>query len=379
MKSEFLEWLVCPDCAGRFELVSYAADGIEVVEGLLTCNCGRVFPVVDTIPRILDDAFTLFPEVMERHRDHLPSSLRAEMFEIRHVDPTVRRTRDSFGYQWTQFSKMVVDFRENFLSYIYPLTESFFPGKLGLDVGCGFGRHILNAAVFGAEMVGVDVSAAIDATRHNTKHLAHVHLVQADIHRLPFRPGTFDFAYSIGVLHHLPDPEAGFQSVVPLVKPGGAVFIWVYSTSRRVANFVLEAVRRVTTRIPRRLQWGVSLAAAAVDWGCFILPYRLASAVPGVGRVLRTLPLPRLRVYAKYPFQVCWADWFDRLAAPVRFYYDAEAVHGWLARANLHRQRISATGLFGWRGYGERSLSVEGHGVDDRMIGADAHRTTSQT
>ena len=101
--------------------------------------------------------------------------------------------------------------------------------------------------------------------------------------------------------------------------------------------------------------------------------------MPGLGSVLRALPLPRLRLYAKYPFQVCWADWFDRLAAPVRFYYDAEAIQGWLDRANLYRQRVSATGLFGWRGYGERSLSVEGHGADDRTISAHAHQTTSPT
>ena len=56
----------------------------------------------------------------------------------------------------------------------------------------------------------------------------------------------------------------------------------------------------------------------------------------------------------EYPFQVAYADWFDRLAAPIRFYYDGDAMRGWLDRAQLDHTAISPTGLFGWRAYGER-------------------------
>jgi hypothetical protein len=50
---------------------------------------------------------------------------------------------------------------------------------------------------------------------------------------------------------------------------------------------------------------------------------------------------------------VCYADWFDRLSAPIRFYYDGEDLAGWAARAGLVNVRISQTGLYGWRLYGE--------------------------
>lgn len=324
-----------------------------MVDGLLTCLCGKVYPIVDTIPRVLDDAFALFPEFSRRYAARLPASLPTP-HTIGPNASVVRRTRESFGYQWTLFSEMVVDFRENFLHYINPLGESFFSGKNGLDVGCGFGRHIYNAANFGAEMVGVDISAAIDVTRRNTRHLPNVHLVQADLYHLPFRERSFDFAYSIGVLHHLPDPEAGFRSLIPLVKSGGAVFIWVYSKSRPVVNMLIEGVRAVTTRFPMPLQKVISFVAAAVDWVGFIVPYRVASSLSLVGPVVRRMAPPRLEVYSTYPFQVVWADWFDRLAAPIRFYYDWDDLEGWLSRAKLDHMMVSATGLFGWRAYGER-------------------------
>ena len=102
--------------------------------------------------------------------------------------------------------------------------------------------------------------------------------------------------------------------------------------------------------------WFVAvLASQAVDWAVFIVPYRAASALPVVGPLAQRVGPQRLKVYAEYPFQVVYADWFDRLAAPIRFYYDDRAMQGWLERAHLGRTAISPTGLFGWRAYGERS------------------------
>lgn len=354
MKARLLDLLQCPWCGGTFTLESFSTSDGDVEEGLLRCSCERVFPIVRGIPRILADAFTLHADFAARHRARLPASLPKPEAAEPHAD-AIRSTRESFGYQWTRFSEMVVDFRENFLQYISPVDERFFPGKLGLDLGCGFGRHIYNAARFGAEMVGVDISEAIESTRVNTQGMPNVHLVQADVYHLPFRPGVFDFAYSIGVLHHLPEPEKAFQRVVSLVRPGGSVFIWVYSNSRRVLNFVLESVRAVTTRSPKPAQQFFSFVGAAIDWSVFVAPYRVASRLPGLGPMVQRIGPARLKVYAEYPFQVVYADWFDRLAAPIRFYYDDRAMRGWLERAHLGRTAISPTGLFGWRAYGERS------------------------
>jgi SAM-dependent methyltransferase len=348
---------MCPWCRADLTLTSFDASGSndEVVEGLLSCACGRRFPIVNGIPRILEDAFKLFPDFVQRHRERLPQLPSVPVMHSGEAE-AIRRTRESFGFQWTQFSEMVIDFRENFLKYIEPLDESFFPGKIGLDLGCGFGRHIYNAAKFGAEMIGVDLSDAIESTRANTKGLPNVHLVQADVYHLPIRHGVLDFAYSIGVLHHTPDPEAAFRCLVPLVKPGGSVFVWVYSKTRSFLNFCLESVRAVTTHLPPRAQKGISLGAALVDYGGFVVPYKIATSIPGVRSVVEKLPLTaRLKLYSAYPFQVVYADWFDRLAAPIRFYYDGDDMKGWLSRASLSRQRISPTGMFGWRAYGERT------------------------
>jgi SAM-dependent methyltransferase len=351
MKPRLLALLACPACRQPFEIEAFEREGDEVLSGLLHSSCGKSYPIVDGIPRILRDAFVLFPDFVTRYGARIRPDRLAGVDHA--FDEAITRTRASFGYQWTTFDKMVTDFRDNFLSYIHPLDATFFPGKVGVDVGCGFGRHIYHAAQFGAEMVGVDISAAIDATHRNTRGLRNVHLVQANIYELPFCEHSFDFAYSIGVLHHLSDPEAGFRSVVSLVKPKGAVFIWVYSKARPVVNAVLESFRVFSTRLPFGVQKGITWMAAAVDWSLFIVPYRGASKLALIGPVV-SRRLPRLDVYGHYPFQVIWADWFDRLSAPIRFYYDGNDLQGWLSRAGLTRRRVSQTGLFGWRAYGEQ-------------------------
>jgi SAM-dependent methyltransferase len=357
VNARLLELMQCPWCGDRFTVEPFEGSlDTKVVSGLLRSGCGRVFPIVRGIPRVLPDAFQLHRDFVAQYRDRLPANAAAgdAAADASPNADAIRRTRDSFGYQWTVFSEMATDFRRNFLNYIAPVEEAFFPGKLGMDLGCGFGRHIYNAAKFGAEMVGVDISDAIESTRVNTEGLPNVHLVQANVYQLPFKPGVFDFAYSIGVLHHLPEPEQAFQCVVQVVRPRGSVFVWVYSNSRRLVNFALESVRAVTTRSPKPVQQALSFIGAAIDWTGFIMPYRILSRMPIVGGVVRRHGLPRLKVYGEYPFQVVYADWFDRLAAPIRFYYDGDAMRGWLDRAHLQHTAISPTGLFGWRAYGER-------------------------
>jgi SAM-dependent methyltransferase len=261
------------------------------------------------------------------------------------------RTRKSFGYQWTEFGEMKEQFRADFLNYIHPVDVAFFPGKRGLDAGCGFGRHLYYAATFGADMTGLDFSRALERAREVTRPLPNVRLVQGDILSPPFERGSFDFVYCLGVLHHTVDPEAGFQALRSLVRPGGSIFVWVYSKSRRWTNHLLEFTRQVTSRLPFGATRLLSWIGAAVDTVGFIWPYRALRSL--LGPRIDRYTLPRIRVYARYPFQVRYADWFDRLSAPIRFYYDGDDLQGWAERAGLVNVRISQTGLYGWRLYGE--------------------------
>ncbi len=357
MRARLFELLRCPQCRRRLTSTSFveSPDLGEVVDGLLTCGCGQRFPIVDTIPRMLPNAFDLFPEFAMRYRERLglaePSASTCSRGSFERMQD---RTRESFGYQWTEFSEMVCDFQGNFWNYLYPATPDTFRGQLGLDAGCGFGRHIYHAAACGAEMVGMDFSRAIDSTHRNTRHMPNIYLVQGDIYHPPLAEDAFDFVYSIGVLHHLPDPQTGLQSLTPLLRPGGRAFIWVYSKSRGITNFFLGLVRTVTTRLPHPLVNALSFVGAVIDQYCFVLPYQILRHIPGLGKVVDRVMLPRIKLYSAYPFGVLHADWFDRLAAPIRFYYSESEVERFVQNAGISDVKVTPTGLYGWRACGIR-------------------------
>lgn len=274
--------------------------------------------------------------------------------ESTRVQDILDKTQKSFGYQWREFKEISAEDENHFLNYIHPVEPSFFEGKVGLDAACGFGRHLFFSGRYGARLaVGMDFSDAIISSKENTADIPNVRTVRGSAYEVPFRPASFDYIYCIGALHHMPDPEGAFRELLKYLKPGGSIFIWVYSKARGRMNAMLESARGLTTRMPYVPLKALCLLAALVDFGFFIFPYRLLNRLP----LIEWLAPKRIKLYARFPFRTCYADWFDRLSAPVRFYYDREDMEGWAGRAELDNVVISPTELYGWRLYGEKRFN----------------------
>ena len=336
MKPGLHELLRCPICIVRLDLDVYAARGDDTREGVLRCpTCGAAYPIIDHIPRMLPDDlaggmralnrsfFTRHPELLPRSQNGDGNSESAR---------ALQRTLRSFSFQWNAFGDMYGFWEDNFLDYVEPLKAEFFAGKLGLDAGCGFGRHLHYAARYGAEMVGLDLSEAVLAARRNNLDIPGTHIVQGDIYRPPFAPMTFDFAYSIGVLHHLPDPRAGFRSLIRYVKPGGTLFAWIYGPRGGVSESLTRHLRRLTTRMDYRLLHALCVAIALSLRLFSHYPYRLLSKVPVLAALAQRLPI---HDHYRYPLRVVVADAFDRLSVPLVRYYTGDELRHWCQSAGL--------------------------------------------
>src|SRR6266571_3376549 len=229
MKPGLIRMLACPSCAVALDLSERDRDG-EITAGELVCRrCGSRYPIRNGVPRLLP------PELSRVSQE----------------------TSAAFGWQWREFVELYDEYEAQFLDWIHPIQPDFFRGKFVLDAGCGNGRHAFYAARYGArDVVGMDLSDAVDTAYANIGKMPNAHVVQGDINHPPFARaeggGPFDFIYSIGVLHHMPDPEAGFQSLVRFVEPGGAIFAWVYGRENNavVHGFINPLRENVTTRIP---------------------------------------------------------------------------------------------------------------------------------
>ncbi|HTU32613.1 MAG TPA: methyltransferase domain-containing protein [Candidatus Acidoferrum sp.] len=328
MKSSLLPYLVCRDCQTAMKLQAERTDGTEILEGKLVCAaCDRIFPISRGVPRMLSTQ----------------------------LNSAQRATAEAFGYEWIHYSELTDADQGEFLDWIKPLTPSSFAGRVVLDAGCGKGRHIFLASQFQArEVIGIDLSDAVDAAYANTRHLPNVHVVQADILKLPFA-APFDLVYSIGVLHHLPDPKQGFLSLTKHIRPGGQISIWVYGKEGNgwIERFVNPFRLHVTSRAPKLVTRGFSFGLALPLYVALKLFY---------GPVQRSQRLRWLKSHAPYGEYLCaisdytFAEnfWnvFDHLVAPTAFYHRREEVEDWFAASGVARTEISQRNRNSWRAIG---------------------------
>jgi SAM-dependent methyltransferase len=171
----------------------------ERAEGLVCSGCGRLYPAREGVVRFVD----------------------AEHYA------------GSFGFQWklharTQWDDETSQRSENAFRKRTGFRPEDLAGKLVLDVGCGMGRFAEVATRWGAHVVGIDLSLAAEVAAQNLAE-RNAAIFQADVFQLPFAEGSFDFIYSIGVLHHTPDCERAVKVLPKLLKPGGRIAVWLYS------------------------------------------------------------------------------------------------------------------------------------------------------
>ncbi len=129
-----------------------------------------------------------------------------------------------------------------------------------LIAGCGTGSHAIQIAQVypNARLLAVDISmTSLAYARRKTGEfgLRNIEYAQADILELGAIDRSFDSIESVGVLHHLAEPLAGWKVLVSLLRPGGTMRIGLYSElARRV---IVEARSRIAARNYRATADGI--------------------------------------------------------------------------------------------------------------------------
>jgi len=360
MKKRLLELIVCPYCREEFALDPFSEEKRrEISEGKLLCEgCGRLFPIIAGVPRLLPDELKDLLQIhcrfFKRYGSDFPRDYFKKAANETEATVQIKKTSSSFGFEWTTFSQFYKQWEDNFKGYVRPLTPYFFNKKLGLDVGCGTGRHLYFAARYGAEIVGIDLSEAVQTAYANTLSFSNAHIVQADLHHLPFKMKRFDFIYSFGVLHHLPEPERGFNELPHFLKPKGHIMIYVYNSYReesRVKYFLLKIAsifRLVTTRLPLRLLYGLCYPLALIIYFFVVSPYKIFRFFLKKKTRINNLPFA---AYMNYPIGVLHNDLFDRFSAPIESRYTKKEIKQWYERSGL--KNIQIVENYGWVVHGD--------------------------
>lgn len=296
MKYRLLDFLVCPDCGEALKATIFKEERIayegnvsvqkchhscaiqnsgqkksdcatccmsEIESGIVMCSQGHLFPIVDYIPRMLPDAFCGLERFIDTYADHLPLQKIQHMIKSKKMGSFInlqKNTKESFGYQWLRYDvNNDREDREIFLSDAQ-LSENELQGKLILDAGCGMGRYTRIAGMMGGEIIGVDLSQSILKAYQKTRDNPFAHIIQGDVLHLPFREKQFDIIYSLGVLHHTPDPQQAFSHLAQCLKERGIISIWVYGTAGKYQKFKTNPLkeghkRYVKSAAAKRIYW----------------------------------------------------------------------------------------------------------------------------
>jgi len=246
----------------------------------------RAWPVIDGIPRFVSD-------------EHLKS----------------------FGDQWTTYE--VAHDEEDRATFAAKTgcTLEELAGLKVLDAGCGGGRYSKICGEAGGIVTGADHSRAVDKATQLCAHLDDVQFVQADLKHLPLEPASFDFVFSIGVMHHDADTRRVFDAVARFVRPGGRYSVWLYRRNQWWQEAINSGLRAITTRTPAPL----------------LKPFcHLGAVLGGTPVVNRTLnKVINFSAHPSYENRVC--DTFDWWAPQYQYHHTVEELTGWFAAAGFEQ------------------------------------------
>jgi 2-polyprenyl-3-methyl-5-hydroxy-6-metoxy-1,4-benzoquinol methylase len=237
---------------------------------------------------------------------------------------------EAFGLEWTthgdlsRLYALEADLWREFETFQIPPV--LFRGMRVLDAGCGMGRWSYAAAKSEAShVVGFDLHDGVVAARRLTQGVGRVSLLKANVFALPFRREAFDTVMSIGVLHHTGDTAGAIRALLPLIRPGGHLFLQLYETRGAVRDRRAGALLRITNRLPKRLLYRVCLALVALRY----IPL-LKNLVQAANHFVQIVSFGKHRTFWRNV-----ADTYDWHCCPYRTFHTAEELRRLFADLGL--------------------------------------------
>lgn len=299
MKPRLLWFLRCPIDGGELELVEWESSPSpltreerarilrhghpvadferEVKTGCLVNRRLHVYyPVVAGVPRLLVFPTKVSAEFAAAYRTRLGQQLPGCRPPSEAARPGEQAVLASFSSEWLNYEwddraywNQTPEDMYRSMDFVLDLDAKDLRDRLVLEVGIGVGGiadHVARSKQ--CELIGIDLSHAVDAAYRQFGQNPFFHIVQASLFAPPFADASFDFVYSQGVIHHTHSTAAAFRRIARLARPGGSLYVWVYSRYderrtplRRVLMALESALRPVYSRLPGPLQ-----TAALAPW-----------------------------------------------------------------------------------------------------------------
>lgn len=266
-----------------------------------------------------------------------------------------------FGDEWSRFDQSALTSDElgrmfdNYFS-IFP-WDVLPPDAVGFDLGCGSGRWAKLVAPRVGKLYLFDPSPeALEVATRNLRDCGKCDFQIAGAENIPLDDNSCDFGYSLGVLHHIPDTEAGMRECVTKLKPGAPFLVYLYyNFDNRPAWFRVlwkasDGMRKVICRLPNSGRYALSQVLAATVY--FPLA-RIALLAEKLGLPVDHFPLSQ---YRNNSFYVMRNDALDRFGTSLEQRFSKKEIEAMMHRCGLENITFSTTSF--WTAVGYRSGSA---------------------
>jgi SAM-dependent methyltransferase len=255
-----------------------------------------------------------------------------------------RDTVRSFGDEWNRFASFTEEENQRAGDQYFDIvtSEMLNANTTALDLGCGTGRWSRYLSPRVRFIEAVDPGEAVRAAAPYVASCRNVRITRAGYGSLPFDKGSFDFVFSLGVVHHLPDTVGAIREAASMLKEKAWLLLYIYySLDNRNRPYRLlfrasDILRRLISRLPRRSKFFVCELIAVVAYGPFVLLSRLLKRVGG-----GAWKLVPLSYYADKPWRVCRNDALDRFGTPLEKRFSRSQIRQMLLAAGLTEIRFS--------------------------------------
>ena len=257
-----------------------------------------------------------------------------------------KATVEGFGDEWTRFDQSSLSNDESQL--IFDKYFDIFPWDLisetsvGFDLGCGSGRWAKHVAPLVGELYCVDASVkALEVARKNLAKSDNCIFENLTTDSLKILDKDFDFGYSLGVLHHIPDTQKALSDSVSVLKKGAPFLLYLYfafdnkPTWYRLIWRASEIFRYIISRSPFYIRVIITNLIALLIY--FPLA-RGALLLEKIGIDSDNVPMSS---YKKTSFYTMRTDALDRFGTRLEQRFTRKEVYNMMSNAGLINIKFS--------------------------------------
>ncbi len=272
------------------------------------------------------------------------------------------KTVRSFSDEWLHFNRFDTSDIELIGNEYFDVIQNplhIHKDSIVLDVGCGSGRwsKFISSKVKFVE--AIDPGDSVFAAHEYVKNTPNIRVTQAGVDNIPFEDHSFDFVFSLGVLHHIPNTLNAMKNCVKKLKNGGYFLVYLYykldnrGYKYKYLFYAMDLLRKIISKFPKNLKKiFCDLIATFIYWplakGSSLLYYL------GFQKLAHKIPLS---YYRDKSFYIMRNDALDRFGTPLESRFTKKEIEDMMKQCGLTEIVFSEKPPY-WHAIGKKTIDV---------------------